>query len=57
LAALAGADGRAIDLLVNNAGILIREGSDSPNAAANFERVMRVNVQGTFNVTQAFWRS
>ena len=54
LAATLAADGWAVDLLVNNAGILIREGSDSPNAAANFERVMRVNVQGTFNVTQAF---
>jgi NAD(P)-dependent dehydrogenase (short-subunit alcohol dehydrogenase family) len=53
LAASLAADGWAIDLLVNNAGILIREGSDSPNAAANFERVMRVNVQGTFNVTQS----
>lgn len=45
--------GTPIDLLVNNAGILIREGSDSPDAARNFERVMRVNVHGTFNVTQA----
>jgi hypothetical protein len=54
LATQLAADGEAVDLLVNNAGILIREGSDSPNAAANFERVMRVNVQGTFNVTQAF---
>lgn len=45
--------GTPIDLLVNNAGILIREGSDSPNASRNFERVMRVNVHGTFNVTQA----
>ena len=53
LAAQLAADGSPVDLLVNNAGILIREGSDSPNAAANFERVMRVNVQGTFNVTQA----
>jgi NAD(P)-dependent dehydrogenase (short-subunit alcohol dehydrogenase family) len=34
-----------IDLLVNNAGIIIREGSDSPRAAANFERTMDVNVQ------------
>ena len=43
-----------VDLLVNNAGILIREGSDSPRAAANWQRVMDVNVNGTFNVTQAF---
>ncbi len=43
----------AVDLLVNNAGIIIREGSDSPRAAANWQRVMDVNVNGTFNVTQA----
>ncbi len=43
-----------VDLLVNNAGILIREGSDSPRAAANWQRVIDVNVTGTFNVTQAF---
>jgi NAD(P)-dependent dehydrogenase (short-subunit alcohol dehydrogenase family) len=42
------------DLLVNNAGIIIREGSDSPNAARNWQRTMDVNVNGTFNVTQAF---
>ncbi len=42
-----------IDLLVNNAGIIIREGIDSPNAAANLERTLKVNVQGTFNVTHA----
>jgi len=43
-----------VDLLVNNAGIIIREGSDSPNAARNWQRTMDVNVNGTFNVTQAF---
>ena len=43
-----------IDLLINNAGIIIREGSDSPNAARNWQRTMDVNVNGTFNVTQAF---
>jgi NAD(P)-dependent dehydrogenase (short-subunit alcohol dehydrogenase family) len=43
-----------IDLLVNNAGIIIREGSDSPRAATNWQRTMDVNVNGTFNVTQAF---
>jgi NAD(P)-dependent dehydrogenase (short-subunit alcohol dehydrogenase family) len=43
-----------VDLLVNNAGIIIREGSDSPNAHANWCKTMDVNVNGTFNVTHAF---
>jgi NAD(P)-dependent dehydrogenase (short-subunit alcohol dehydrogenase family) len=43
-----------VDLLVNNAGIIIREGSDSPRAAANWHLTMNVNVNGTFNVTHAF---
>lgn len=43
-----------IDLLVNNAGIIIREGTDSPRAEANWRLTMDVNVNGTFNVTYAF---
>lgn len=43
-----------VDLLVNNAGIIIRAGSDSPQASANWLRVMDVNVNGTFHVTQSF---
>ncbi|MEC5407122.1 glucose 1-dehydrogenase [Paraburkholderia sp. MPAMCS5] len=43
-----------VDLLVNNAGIIIRENSTSPNAAKVWKKVMDVNVQGTFNVTHAF---
>jgi NAD(P)-dependent dehydrogenase (short-subunit alcohol dehydrogenase family) len=43
-----------VDLLVNNAGIIIREGSDSPRAASNWRKTLDVNVHGTFNVTQAF---
>ena len=54
LARRIGAEIGQIDLLVNNAGIIIREGSDSPNAARNWQRTMDVNVNGTFNVTQAF---
>ena len=46
-----------VDLLVNNAGIIIREGSDSTHAAANWRRTMDVNLNGTFNVTQAFLSS
>jgi NAD(P)-dependent dehydrogenase (short-subunit alcohol dehydrogenase family) len=54
LARRIGAEIGQVDLLVNNAGIIIREGSDSPNAARNWQRTMDVNVNGTFNVTQAF---
>ena len=53
LAERVGAEIGQVDLLVNNAGIIIREGSDSPNAASNWQRTLDVNVNGTFNVTQA----
>lgn len=43
-----------VDLLVNNAGIIIREGTSSPNAAQNWKKTFDVNVHGGFNVTQAF---
>jgi NAD(P)-dependent dehydrogenase (short-subunit alcohol dehydrogenase family) len=43
-----------VDLLVNNAGIIIRENTSSPNAAANWKKTIDVNVHGTFNVTHAF---
>ncbi|MEZ5649458.1 MAG: SDR family oxidoreductase [Burkholderiaceae bacterium] len=43
----------ALDIVVNNAGIIIREGSDSPRAAENFRRVLDVNLTGTLNVTLA----
>ena len=43
-----------VDVLVNNAGILIREGIDSENALANLQRVMKVNHEGTFNVCHAW---
>jgi len=54
LATRIGAEIGPVDLLVNNAGIIIREGCDSPNAARNWQRTLDVNVNGTFNVTQAF---
>lgn len=43
-----------IDLLVNNAGVIIREGTSSPNAAANWKKTLDVNVHGTFNVSLAW---
>ncbi len=43
-----------VDLLVNNAGIIIREGMLSANAAANWRKTFDVNLNGTFNVTHAF---
>jgi NAD(P)-dependent dehydrogenase (short-subunit alcohol dehydrogenase family) len=53
LAAQVAAEIGRVDLLVNNAGILIREGIDSPNGARNWQRTFDVNVNGTFNVTNA----
>jgi len=46
-----------IDLLVNNAGIIIREGLDSPRAAENLERLLDINVLGTFHPTHAWLSS
>jgi meso-butanediol dehydrogenase/(S,S)-butanediol dehydrogenase/diacetyl reductase len=43
-----------IDILVNSAGILVREGIDSPRAHEIVRKVMDVNLHGTFNVIHAF---
>lgn len=43
-----------IDTLVNNAGVIIREGIDSPRAQENIHKVFDVNLFGVFNVIQAF---
>ncbi|WP_333903285.1 SDR family NAD(P)-dependent oxidoreductase [Achromobacter insolitus] len=43
-----------LDILVNNAGISARAPFDDPNTPEIWERVMSVNLQGTFNVTHAF---
>jgi meso-butanediol dehydrogenase/(S,S)-butanediol dehydrogenase/diacetyl reductase len=43
-----------IDVLVNSAGVLVREGVDSPRAHAIVRDVMEVNLHGTFNVIHAF---
>jgi len=47
-------DAGHISILVNNAGIIIREGIDSERAAENWRRVLDVNLNGVFNVTYAF---
>jgi NAD(P)-dependent dehydrogenase (short-subunit alcohol dehydrogenase family) len=56
-AALAERVGREIglvDVLVNNAGILIREGVDAPDVHRKIRHVFDVNVLGGFNVLHAF---
>jgi NAD(P)-dependent dehydrogenase (short-subunit alcohol dehydrogenase family) len=44
----------AISILVNNAGIIIRETIDSERAHEHWRRVLDVNLNGVFNVTHAF---
>lgn len=43
-----------IDTLVNNAGVMIREGMDSPQVHANIRKVFDVNLFGVFNTIHAF---
>lgn len=43
-----------LDVLVNNAGISARAPFDDPKTPEIWERLMSVNLQGTFNVTHAF---
>lgn len=43
-----------LDVLVNNAGISARASFDDPRTPEIWDRLMRVNLQGTFNVTHAF---
>src|SRR5690606_28807580 len=43
-----------LDVLVNNAGISARAPFDDPRTPEIWDRVMQVNLQGTFNVTHAF---
>ncbi|MBN8963179.1 MAG: glucose 1-dehydrogenase [Rhizobiales bacterium] len=54
LAKTIGAEIGPIAILVNNAGIIIRETIDSPRAHDNWRRVLDVNLNGVFNVTHAF---
>lgn len=43
-----------INVLANNAGIIVREGVDSPAAHRTIRRVMDVNLYGAFNTTHAW---
>ncbi len=43
-----------VDTLVNNAGVIIREGIDSPRAQEIIHKVFDVNLFGVFNTIQAF---
>jgi len=43
-----------LQVLINNAGILIRGPLEGPQAADHARQVMKVNYEGTLNVTQAF---
>ena len=43
-----------VDVLVNNAGIIVREGVDSPGAREHVRRTMAVNYFGAFDVIHAF---
>lgn len=43
-----------VTTLVNNAGLMIREGIDSPQAQTQIRKVFDVNLFGVFNVIQAF---
>ncbi|MBT0571073.1 glucose 1-dehydrogenase [Curvibacter sp. CHRR-16] len=54
LAAQVQAQVGAVSILVNNAGVILREGLDSPQAHAAVRQVMDVNVLGVFNVMHAF---
>lgn len=48
------AEAGSVACIVNNAGILLRAGFDAPDSADNWDRIMRVNVTGTYNVTHGF---
>jgi NAD(P)-dependent dehydrogenase (short-subunit alcohol dehydrogenase family) len=43
-----------IDILINNAGIIIREGVNSPQAVSNLAQMLKVNVMGSFIPVHSF---
>ncbi len=43
-----------LDILINNAGISARAPFDDPKTPEIWDRLLSVNLQGTFNVTHAF---
>ncbi len=54
LAARIGSDIGPVDTLVNNAGLLIREGIDHPQASRHLRQVIDVNVFGLYNMVQSW---
>lgn len=54
LAARAESDVGPANVVINNAGIIIRDTIDSPQAHENWRRVLDVNVNGAFNVVHAW---
>ncbi len=54
LAERVGRDAGDVDVLVNNAGVIIREGLDSPRVEANARRMMEVNYFGAFHAIRAW---
>jgi NAD(P)-dependent dehydrogenase (short-subunit alcohol dehydrogenase family) len=54
LADMIGSQAGDVSILINNAGIIIREGIDAERAAEKWRRVLDVNLNGAFNVTHAF---
>ncbi len=49
-----GSDIGPVDTLVNNAGLLIREGIDHPQASRHLRQVIDVNVFGLYNMVQSW---
>jgi NAD(P)-dependent dehydrogenase (short-subunit alcohol dehydrogenase family) len=47
-------DHGAIDILVNNAGVAGRATFDEPHAPDVWDKIIKVNLEGTFNVSHAF---
>ena len=54
LAAIVAQEIGNIDILINNAGIIVRESMDIPNVADNLSKTLEVNVMGTFHPTHAW---